>query len=145
MLKRISTAAVTVLALLAGPASGATIYKCTDAGKVSYNDRPCGSTAVVLAAPGAPADAAEATERLARERALLQGIEKERAVRDEQEAREAARVQRAAAVERRRCDKLRLQRKWADEDIARAGRDEAERARLKAKRQGEALAVECPA
>lgn len=141
-----------LLCLLAGSASGATgasgstIYKCVDAGKVSYNDRPCGSTSMALAAaPALPGDAAAATERLARERALLQGIEKERALRAEHEAREAARTQRAAAAERRRCDKLRLQRKWADEDSALVGRDEAQRARLKAKRQGEVLAVECPA
>ncbi|NNG25431.1 DUF4124 domain-containing protein [Telluria aromaticivorans] len=145
MLKHISMG---VICLLAGAASAATIYKCTEGGKVSYNDRPCGATAVVLAAPSAPGDpaaTAEAVERIARERALLQGIEKERAARAEQQAGEAERSQRAAALERRRCDKLRLQRKWADEDIARAGRDEAERARLKARRQGEALAVECPA
>ena len=142
MRKQVSMA---VLCLLSGMASGATIYKCTEGGKVSYHDRPCGSTAVVLAAPGAPADAAEAVERLARERALLQGIEQERAAQAQAQAREAARAQRAALLERRRCDKLRLQRKWADEDIARAGREEAERARIKARRQGEALAVECPA
>ncbi len=138
-----------LLCLLAGSASGATgatIFKCVDAGKVSYHDRPCGPAGVALAAaPALPGDAAAATERLARERALLQGIEKERALRAEHAAREAARIERAAAAERRRCDKLRLQRKWADEDSALAGRDEAQRARLKAKRQGEVLAVECPA
>ena len=138
-------AVLVFLCLLAGSASGATIYKCTDAGKVSYNDRPCGSASVVLAAtPALPGDAAAAVERLARERALLQGIEKERALRAGHEAREAARTARDAAAERRRCDKLRLQSKWADEDIARAGREETQRARLKAKRQGEVLAVECP-
>ncbi len=145
MLKHLSMG---MACLLAGAASAATVYKCTEGGKVSYNDRPCGATAVVLAAPSTPGDpaaTAEAIERIARERSLLQGIEKERAVRAEQEARQAAQAQRAAALERRRCDKLRLQRKWADEDIARAGRDDAERARLKARRQGEALAVECPA
>lgn len=141
-----------LLCLLAGSASGttgapgATIFKCVDAGKVSYHDRPCGPASVALAAaPALPGDAAAATERLARERALLQGIEKERALRAEHAAREATRIERAAAAERRRCDKLRLQRKWADEDSALAGRDEAQRARLKAKRQGEVLAVECPA
>ncbi|UVW27000.1 DUF4124 domain-containing protein [Massilia sp. H6] len=135
-----------LLCLLAGSASGATIYKCIDAGKVSYSDRPCGAAAVALAAaPALPGDAAAALERLARERKLLQEIEQERALRGQQAAREAARTERAAAAERRRCDKLRLQRKWADEDSARAGRDEAGQARLKAKRQGEVLAVECPA
>ena len=142
------TIALACLTCLIGPAEAAgtpgTIYKCVDGGRVSYNDRPCGAAAIELAAPQASGPALDALQRLARERAMLQKIEDERAVREEKEARENARAGRAALVERRRCDKLRLQRKWADEDAARAGRDEVARARTKARRQAEALAVECP-
>ena len=134
-----------ILCLLSQAAAAGTVYKCTDGGRVSYSDRPCGQDAVVLRVQSASRDAPEALERLARERAMLQEIEDARAVREEQAARARARAQRAAAALRRRCDKLQLQRKWAEEDARRAGRDEAERARTKARRQAEAMAVECPA
>ncbi|MFC0251794.1 DUF4124 domain-containing protein [Massilia consociata] len=142
MLKHLTFA---LACLLCQAATAGTIYKCTEAGKTVYSDRPCGSASRVLAVDAAPADPAAAAARLAREQALLKQIEGERAAREEQEARAAARAHKAALLERRRCDKLRLQRRWADEDIARAGRDEAERARIKARRQAEVLAMECPA
>src|SRR5690606_407902 len=124
--------------------SAGTVYKCSEGGKPSYSDRPCGQGAVVLKVQAPSPAAPEALERLARERAMLQEIEDARAVREEQAARARARAQREAAALRRRCDKLQLQRKWAEEDARRAGRDEAERARTKARRQAEAMAVECP-
>lgn len=142
MRKHVSAA---ILCLASGAAAAGTIYKCKEGGTVSYHDRPCGHAAVALKVQAAPAPAPEALQRLARERALLQEIEDARAARDRQAARERARTQRQAAAMKRRCDKLRLQRKWAEEDARRAGRDESERARTRATRQAEALAVECPA
>jgi hypothetical protein len=142
MLKQVSVA---IVCLASQAAAAGTIYKCSEGGRVSYHDRPCGQSAVAMKVQAAPAPAPEALERLARERAMLQEIEEARLAREEQEARDNIRAQRAAATQRRRCDKLRLQRKWADEDSARAGRDEGERARIKARRQAEVLAVECPA
>lgn len=136
---------VAILCLASQAVAAGTIYKCIENGKISYHDRPCGHAAVALKVQAAPAPAPEALQRLARERAMLQEIEDARAERERQAAREGARAQREAAAVKRRCDKLRLQRKWADEDARRAGRDEAERARTKATRQAEALAVECPA
>jgi len=134
------------LALLSQLATAGTIYKCVDGGgKTSYSDRPCGQSATALKVEGPAGPDPETLARLQRERALVRQIEGERAVRDEQEAREATRAQRAAVAQKRRCDKLRLQRKWAEEDSARAAPDEAGNARIKARRQAEALAVECPA
>lgn len=142
MRKQLSMA---ILCLVSGAASAGTIYKCREGGRTSYHDRPCGQDAVALTVQAAPAQAPEALARLARDRARLQEIEEARAAREEQAARERVRAQRAAAAMRRRCDKLRLQHRWATEDVQRAGREEAERARTKARRQAEALAVECPA
>lgn len=136
------------LICLASQAAAGTIYKCQEGGRISYHDRPCGQGALVLHVQAAPAPAPEALERLARERARLQEIEHARAARAERAARDRARAQRAAAAQRRRCDRLRLRHKWAEEDAARAGREggaAAERARTRARRQAEALAVECPA
>ena len=137
--------AVAMFSLASGAAAAGTIYKCQEGGTVSYHARPCGHDAVALRVQAAPAPAPEALQRLARERAMLQEIEDARTAREQQGMREDARAQKAAAALKRRCDKLRLQRKWAEEDVARAGRDEAERARTKARRQAESLAVECPA
>ena len=130
--------------LLCASASAQTIYKCTEGGKVSYNDRPCGKNTVALAVPAAPA-VPEAARRVARERALLQEIDEQRAKQEAQASKLAVQAHRAASVTRKRCDKLRLQHKWLEEDLARAGRDEAERTRTKARRQAELLAMECPA
>ena len=140
-----NTLFLAIACLLGGTAAAETVYKCNDGGKISYADRPCGKSAVALHLRVAPAAPAEAAERLAREKAFLKEVEGERAAEEERAARAAARAQRELAVQRKRCDKLRLQTKWADEDIRRASRDEAEKARTKARRQAEALAVECPA
>jgi hypothetical protein len=137
---------ILAFSLMSQLANAGTIYKCVDSGgKPSYSDRPCGKSAVALKVEGPAGPDPQTLARLERERALIEQIEGERAVRDEQEAREATRAQRAALAQKRRCDKLRLQRKWAEEDSARAARDEADNARIKARRQAEALAVECPA
>jgi len=134
---------VLLLCCLAGQATAATVYKCVENGRPSYSDRPCGRTAVELPPPSSGADP-ETLARLARQSALVQDIEGARALREQKEARDAARIERAAAVQRRRCDKLRLEAKWAGEDAARAAKDDAGAARIKAKRQAEALAAECP-
>ncbi|QOY92361.1 DUF4124 domain-containing protein [Massilia sp. UMI-21] len=157
MLKQISV----ILLCLAGlgplacrSAAAQTVYKCTEDGKISYHDRPCGPHAIPLAVQPRDVAPAEAVARLERERALLQEIEDARTDQDRRDARQAReneRAQRAAAARQRRCDKLRLQQKWLDEDAARAGRgggdagDGGARARTKARRQAEVLAVECPA
>jgi len=132
------------LFLLSQSATAGTIYKCLEGGKPHYSDHPCGKSAVALKVEGPASPDPEMLARLERERSLVQGIEGERAAREEQEARAAVRAQRAAAGLKRRCDKLRLQNRWALEDSARAGRDEVEKARIKARRQAEALALECP-
>lgn len=156
MLKLHSTILLGLAALagLAGlacpPAAAQTVYKCTENGKISYHDRPCGPHAVPLAVQPRDLAPPEAIARLERERALLQEIEDARTEQDRRaarQARDAERMQRAASAQQRRCDKLRLQQKWLAEDAARAGRDGGDggaRARTKARRQAEVLAVECP-
>ena len=125
---------MTALLLCAlAPAAGAqAIYKCTVGGKVSYGEQPCADgKATTLAVPPAP-DPSAATALFKQEQARLAALQKERAAR-------------AAASVRQKCERLRLQSKWADEDAARAGKATLASARMKAKRQAEALAVQCPA
>jgi hypothetical protein len=134
-----------MLCALAQPVAAQTIYKCTVGGKVSYGEQPCadGKTST-LAMPPAP-DPAPAAALLKQEKARLAAFQKERKALEAREDREMQRAARAAASTRQKCDRLRLQSKWADEDAARAGKSTVAAARLKARRQAEALAVQCPA
>jgi len=135
--------------LLCQPALAGSIYKCLDGGRVSYSDRPCAGAGATLAVPDAPPPDPALQERLERNRAMLAGIEKARLAQATREERDLERAQRAALADRKRCDKLRLQRQWADEDLARQRGDAKEAARLKAqlnaRRQAASLALECPA
>ena len=134
-------------AVLATNAAAQTVYKCTVDGKVSYGERPCAAgKTTVLAAPAA-GDAEGAAAAAERDKAALAAIEEERAVRLpklEREMREHIRAARATDTRRQKCERLRLKQQWAEQDAARADGAAREAARLKAKRQGEALAVECP-
>jgi hypothetical protein len=136
--------AAVMLCALAQGAAAQTVYKCSVGGRVSYGEQPCADgKGSMLAAPPAP-DAAAAAALLKQEKARLAALQKERATRETREEKESERAARAAAAAQRQCDRLRLQGKWAQEDAARAGKAAAAGARLKARRQAEALAVECP-
>jgi hypothetical protein len=137
-------AALLLCALVPG-AGAQTIYKCSVGGKVSYGERPCeDGKASTLAVPPAP-DPTAAAAQSQQEKARLAELQKERAARETREEKDRERAARAAATVRQKCERLRLQSKWADEDATRAGKATAASARLKAKRQAEALAVQCPA
>lgn len=122
-----------------------TIYKCSANGEVTYGEQPCraGIQATLDVPPAPPLDP-DLKERLARQKALAESLGKER--RDA--AAQAARAARPAAATRvspqlARCEKLRLQLKWAEEDLRKAAGPATEALRLKAQRQAEAMAVEC--
>jgi hypothetical protein len=133
------------LCALVGAAEAQTIYKCTVDGKVSYGEQPCahGKTTEIAVQP-AP-DVVPLPALLKEEKARLAALQKERAAVEAREERERQRTARAAAATKSKCARLRLQVKWADEDAARADKQTTERARLKARRQAEELAVQCPA
>jgi len=131
---------VLIVAALAGA-----VYKCTVDGRVTYSDMPCAAGAsAVLEAPAAPSPdpAAGATLRSQQKQADM--LEKARRKREEREERDAARDAKAAAVQRKKCDQLRLKKRWADEDARRATGQATEAARLRAHRAGEAMSLECP-
>ena len=135
-----------VLCVLASAATAQTVYKCSLGGKVSYSEQPCADgKATALAVPPAPADTGGAAQDLARAKARLAALQKERGANEAREERDAQRAARAAAAQREKCERLRLTARWALEDLAGAGREATKAARVKAKRQAEALAVQCPA
>lgn len=146
---RAPCAAVLCAAALASlNAQAQNIYKCTLDGKVSYGDTPCTSGAATsstlavpaAAAPPAPAAAAD-LQRLKKESAAM---DKARQKIEQREARDAERAARTAAVQRKRCAKLTLTKQWAEEDVRRTPPANLEKARLRAKRAGETLMLECP-
>lgn len=132
------------------------IHKCTLDGKVSYSDRPCDGAALAttLAAPApAPAPSAAAMPAAeaarARQRALASdgkqadALARARRQRELQQDRADDKAARQAAVQRKRCDRLRLNRQWAEDDVRRATPATIEQARIKASRAADSLAMEC--
>jgi len=120
------------------------VYKCQEGAHVSYADRPCPGAGAPLALPPAPQPDPVQAARLAAARTALASIEQTRAAQAARDAHEFERAARAALALRKRCDKLRLQARWADEDLAKSSDDAKAIARVKARRMSETLAVECP-
>ena len=126
--------------------AAATIHKCTVNGKVSYGDQPCAAgTGAELAVQAAPPPDKLAAEKLASDKLRLAQLEKERATAAVADERERQRTAKAAGALRQKCERLRLKQKWLEEDLRKLRGDALANARIKAQRQAEALAVECPA
>lgn len=81
---------------------------------------------------------------LRRQQKQAAALQTAREKREQRDDRDAARAAQLAAVQRGKCNKLKLNRQWADEDARRATGNATEAARLRAKRAGEAMALECP-
>lgn len=131
---------ILIVAALAGA-----VYKCTVDGKVTYSDAPCATGAsVVLETPAAPPADPAAGAALRNQQKQADTLQKARLKREERDERDAARAAKDAAVQRKKCDQLKLKKRWADEDARRASGSATEAARLRAHRAGEAMALECP-
>ena len=138
-------AAMAACALAQSVAAG-TIYKCTVNGKVSYGDQPCSAgTAAELAVRAAPPPDKGAADKLASDKLRLAALENDRAALDMREERERQRAAKASGALRQKCERLRLKQKWMEEDLRGLRGEALASARLKAQRQAEVLAVECPA
>ena len=140
-----------VAACLSGGAAGQTVYKCTQDGKVSYGDAPCpGSaaagttTAATLAVPLAPAPDPNTAATLKRQHSQADALEKARHQREAKDTRDMDRAAQAAEARQKKCAKLKLNKRWADDDVKSAGIARLEQAQLKAKRAADTLALECP-
>lgn len=136
---------VVMLWAAAAAAYGQSVYKCTVDGKVSYSDTPCpaGAQAATLETPAAPKADPAAARDLKRQQKQADALAKTRLRQQERDERESARAAQASAVQRKKCDKLKLNKRWADEDARRATGQATEAARLRAQRAGEAMALEC--
>ena len=128
------------------------VYKCRTDGKLSYSDRPCpdGQGQALPPAPAGIPVGDTAGVATGDSRTLLE-LEKVRTERARQEAienreqRAQARAGRVTVRQIQRCDKLRLQHKWLQEDLAEAHtRSQQAAAATRLKRQADTMAVECP-
>lgn len=131
-----------VLCAAASHAGAQAVHKCTDNGKVTYTEQPCPG-GKVIAVPEAPAPDKSAADELKRARKQADALEKERHKREAAGEREDALASRAAAARHQKCEKLRLDKKWADEDLRRAQPQHEERARIKAQRAADKLKLSC--
>jgi hypothetical protein len=137
--------AVAACALLASaPAPAQTIHKCVVDGKPSYSDRPCTAGAASELTVTTPAPDPAMPARLARQHALAQQLTLRDLLEDAAARQEQQRVRRAAASQKIKCDRLRLRQQWAREDVRTAPQQSSAAAERKAKRQAQAMALECP-
>jgi hypothetical protein len=121
-------------------AAHAQVYKCTQDGKVTYSEAPCAGNGTVLDTPAATQRDERELARLKREAASL---EKQRRVKEAREDRADAQAAQAAARHREKCDKLMLERRWAEQDARNAQPQAAEAAQRKARRAAERHAAGC--
>ncbi|WP_332875702.1 DUF4124 domain-containing protein [Massilia sp. S19_KUP03_FR1] len=136
--------AIAACAVLAS-ASAQTMHKCMVDGKPSYGDRPCTSgVASELAIAPTPAADPETAARLARQHALAQQLTLRDVLADAAERQEQQRARRAAAGQKIKCDRLRLRQQWAREDVRSASKNTSAAFERKARRQAQAMALECP-
>ncbi len=133
------------LVFFAGPGAAQTMYKCISAGKTSYGQTPCSSgTTLKLEPPPAPAPprTPATPRRIDALRLQADQLTRERHRREADDARIEQRAASAAAKRRDNCERLRLHKKWADEDAAHARHQG--KAALTARRAAEKLALACP-
>ena len=142
-------AATVLICLSMSGAPAAQVFKCIQQGKVTYSEAPCPGARVTQLelqprAPDAPAPPDRQAD-LQRQKALADQLARARHVREAQHERQRASAARAIAAHHHRCEKLRLQKTWADEDArnVRDG-DQARSMRTKAQRAAESLKVEGP-
>jgi len=123
----------------------AAIYKCEQAGVLTYTDIPCDGQQLSIAVPEKPREAEGKTgdNSLAREKkevAKLQAIREQRERQDKQIRDLSAR---GAAARERKCTSLALQLKWREEDVRDAPLGSQEKARKMARRAAEKYRNDC--
>ncbi|XLZ71633.1 DUF4124 domain-containing protein [Massilia sp. SR12] len=133
-----------LLLAMALPAGAEALHKCSVDGKISYSQQPCekGVATTIAVPPAPPPDPAAAADlkRQAREANKLAGERRKREAREERESLAEAR---AVAAHNKKCKKLQLQQKWAEEDARGGTVQNMERSKLKAKRASELVQLEC--
>jgi len=123
----------------------AAIYKCEQAGVLTYTDIPCDGQQLSIPALEKSRGTEEKTddkslEREKKEVAKLQAIREQRERQDKQIRDLSAR---GAAARERKCKSLALQLKWREEDLREAPLHEQTKARKMARRAAEKYRTDC--
>lgn len=131
------------LSCLTPPA--AAVYKCEQAGVVTYTDVPCNGQPLSITVPEKLREAEGRTEDKSLERekkevAKLQTIREQRERQDKQIRDLSAR---GAAARERKCKSLALQLKWREEDLRDAPLGSQDKARKMARRAAEKYRNDC--
>lgn len=139
----ISAAVLLSLSCFTPPA--AAIYKCEQAGVVTYTDVPCDGQQLSITVPEKLREAEGRTddkslEREKKEVAKLQAIREQRERQDKQIRDLSAR---GAAARERKCKSLSLQLKWREEDLRDAPLGSQDKARKMARRAAEKYRNDC--
>jgi len=133
-----------LLMAMALPAGAQALHKCTIDGKVSYSQQPCEKgVASTIEVPAAPAPDPATASNLKRQQREAEKMASERRKREAREERESLAEARAVANHNKKCKKLRMQHKWAEEDARGATLQNSERAKVKAKRAADMYQLEC--
>ena len=128
-----------------GAGQAQTVHKCTVDGKVTYTEQPCqAGTAAVIAVPDAPPPNPAAAEELKRMQKQARTLERERHRREAADDRAQQQAADAARARHKQCAKLKLEKKWADDDVRGAPVQNLDRAKTRAQRAADRLALECP-
>ena len=144
---------VLIAAALAATGAGAQaqpLYKCSVDGTVTYSSDKCkGKTLGEITAPEPRKINPNIAADVERDRALGNKLEKERLARDAKEEKVALNTEKSEPTDiltptQRRCARMRLDKKLADEKVVNAKDNERDRLRDDAQRKGDLLASECP-
>ncbi len=133
-----------LLLTMALPAGAQALHKCTIDGKVNYSQQPCEKgVASVIKVPDTPPPDPSAAADLKRQEREANRLATQRRKREAREEREELAEARAVASHNKKCKKLKMQQKWAEEDARGATLQNVERSQQKAKRAAEMLQLEC--
>ena len=129
----------------AAAAPALAVYKCERGGTTLYSDLPCpGGKDIALGNTQVAADdAADAKARNAREKALVAGIDRQRASEAAAHEKQARAETRAAQAKQSRCATLAQRVKWAEQDAGAASAHSADKAKTKARRAVEQFDAQC--
>jgi hypothetical protein len=119
----------------------AAVYKCEQAGVITYTDIPCDGEQLSVTLPERAREAEDKSLlREKKEAARLQALREQRERQDKQIRDLSAR---GAAARERKCKSLALQLKWREEDLREAPLGSQDKARKMARRAAEKYRNDC--
>ena len=127
----------------------AEIYKCQNNNAITYSESPCkNGLTIPIKIPDSqvsPLEYQRAIDTNKKEKTELQKLQHSRRTEEEKTRKEMKAVAAKNEKVRQKCDDLRLNAKWAKEDLSNASRRNEEKAKSKLKRAIEKAEASCKA